>query len=217
MGFANTTNSAPAIEHFDGTAWSIIPSPNPGVRGSLLAAITAIPPTDIWAVGSATVQGNGYVVEQSLTEHWNGTRWSVVATPSTGEGNLLGVSASSSTDVWAVGNVGINQLIEHWNGARWSVVAAPALDDTSLNAVTALGPNDVWAVGNGDFSGSPTPLSEHWDGSAWSVAPSPLGAEHGELNGVASLPGGLVWAVGDQIPNYTTYIYDILTLRHTAG
>ncbi len=219
VGFTNTTNTpqATVIEHFDGTAWSIVPSPSPGIRGSLLAAITAVSPTDIWAVGSATVQGNGYVVEQSLTEHWNGTSWSVVATPSTGEGNLVGVSASSSTDVWAVGDADINQLIEHWNGARWSVVTAPAPYNTSLNAVTALGPNDAWAVGNGDFSGSPLPLLEHWDGSAWSVASSPLGAEHGELNGVASLPGGLVWAVGDQIPNYTTYIYDTLTLRHTAG
>ena len=219
VGFSDTsaTPQAPVIEHFDGRAWSIVPSPNPGVQGSLLAAITAVSPTDIWAVGSATVQGNGYVVEQSLTEHWDGTRWSVVATPSNGEGNLLGVSASSSTDVWAVGNAGINQVIEHWNGARWSVVTAPAPYNTGLNAVTALGPNDAWAVGNGHFSGSPLPLLEHWDGSAWSVAASPLGAEHGELNGVASLPGGLVWAVGDQIPNQTTYIYDTLTLRHTAG
>ncbi len=219
VGFTNTTNTPPAtvIEHFDGRAWSIVPSPSPGVQGSFLAAITAVSPTDIWAVGSATVQGNGYVVEQSLTEHWNGTSWSVVATPSTGEGNLVGVSASSSTDVWAVGDAGIDQVIEHWNGARWSVVTAPAPYNTGLNAVTALGPNDAWAVGNGDFSGSPLPLLEHWDGSAWSVAPSPLGAENGELHGVASLPGGLVWAVGDQIPNTTTNSRHTLTLRHTAS
>ncbi len=215
VGFTDNMNTAPVIEHFDGTAWSIVPSPNPGVAGSILAAITAVSPTDIWAVGSNF--SKGYVAQPALIEHWDGTRWSVVATPSGGAGNLLGVSASSSTDVWAVGNAGINQMIEHWNGASWSVVTAPAPDDTSLNAVTALGPNDAWAVGTGHFSGSPMALLEHWDGSAWSVASSPLGAEHGDLNGVASLPGGLVWAVSEQIPNYTTYIYDTLTLRHTAG
>ncbi len=215
VGFTDNMNTAPVIEHFDGRAWSIVPSPNPGAAGSILAAITAVSPTDIWAVGSNF--SKGYVAQPSLIEHWDGTRWSVVATPSGGVGNLLGVSASSSTDVWAVGNAGINQMIEHWNGARWSVVTAPSPSDTSLNAVTVLGPNDAWAVGNGHFSGSPLPLLEHWDGSAWSVASSPLGAEPGDLNGVASLPGGLVWAVGEQIPNQTAYIYRTLTLRHTAG
>ncbi len=215
VGFTDNRNTATVIEHFDGASWSIVPSPNPGAAGSLLAAITAISPIDIWAVG--TNFSKGYVAQPSLIEHWNGTRWSVVATPSGGAGNLLGVSARSSTDVWAVGNAGSNQVIEHWNGVSWSVVTDPTPYDTSLNAVTALGPNDAWAVGNGNFSGSPTALIEHWNGSAWSVASSPIGAEHGDLNGVASLPGGLVWAVGEQIPNTTTYIYDTLTLRHTAG
>ncbi|HWE64285.1 MAG TPA: hypothetical protein VHB98_21445 [Chloroflexota bacterium] len=216
VGFANVATPATFIEHFDGTAWSIVPSPNPA-NGGLLAAITAISPTDIWAVGSMIVTVNGVSFREPLTEHWDGMRWSIVAPPPTGQGDLLGSAASSSSDVWAVGVSGGNQLIEHWNGSQWSIVTAPSPNDTSLNAVTVLGPADAWAVGDGNFSGAGTALIEHWDGSAWRVVTSPTGSEDGYLSGVSSLSGGLVWAVGNQIPNTTTFIVDTLALRDTAG
>ena len=37
--------------HWNGTAWSIIPSPNPGISFNNLAAVAAIAPNDVWAVG----------------------------------------------------------------------------------------------------------------------------------------------------------------------
>ena len=45
------------------------------------------------------VNGSG-----TLTEHWNGTAWSVVASPNAGTINSLqSVAAVSANDVWAVG------------------------------------------------------------------------------------------------------------------
>ena len=114
-----------------------------------------------------------------------------------GGGELTGVAAAASNDVWAVGekNVGssFNTLIEHWDGTSWSVVSSPSLPNGDLlNAVTAVSSNDVWAAGSANnFSGS---LIEHFNGTSWSVVSSPAGA--GPINGISADASNDVWAVG---------------------
>src|SRR5207249_1939316 len=110
------------VEHWDGTSWKEIPSANVlGMDSNILTSVTAIAADDIWAAGYAF--SNADFVAHTLTLHWDGTSWSVVPSPdATNFGDLLwGVSASSSTDVWAVGQDGdsdgaIHPLTEHWNG-----------------------------------------------------------------------------------------------------
>ena len=94
-----------------------------------------------------------------LTEIFNGTSWSVVATPTPAGAlrALNSVSAASSNAVWAVGvSVSVNSnevsvstpLVEHFNGTSWSIQTTPTLaGGGTLNAVTAISPTDVWAVG----------------------------------------------------------------------
>jgi hypothetical protein len=65
---------------------------------------------DCSAVGLAS---NGAGVQQTLAEHWNGTAWSIVATP-TGTSVLLGVACVATSDCWAVGAG--DSSIEHWDG-----------------------------------------------------------------------------------------------------
>ena len=55
------------IEHWDGTAWSIIPSPNGTGFESELNSAAAVSSTDVWAVGDS---GSG-----TLAEQWNGAAW----------------------------------------------------------------------------------------------------------------------------------------------
>jgi hypothetical protein len=61
---------------------------------------------------------------QTVTEHWNGTRWSVVPSPNPPAGYLdafLGVVAISGCDAWAVGTTDFaSTVIAHWNGHIWS-------------------------------------------------------------------------------------------------
>jgi hypothetical protein len=89
------------IEHWDGTSWTIVPSPrvNPAEpldTQSDLAGIAAISANDIWAVGEA--------LNQTITEHWDGKSWSVIASPDPGKFNvLLAVTALSDGTVAAVG------------------------------------------------------------------------------------------------------------------
>src|SRR5438132_7227001 len=62
------------IEHWNGTAWSISPSPNGGTRGNLLEGVTCTSAANCWAVGYYYNANN---VAQTLVERWNGTVWSV--------------------------------------------------------------------------------------------------------------------------------------------
>jgi hypothetical protein len=184
------------IEHWDGQAWSIVPGPYVGTYGNDLDAIAAISSTNVWAVGKFFNNAN---VAQTLIEHWNGSNWSIVASPNAGtsNNNLNGIAVVSSSDVWAVGSYGsvMHTLIEHWNGHAWSVVPGPDLVGV-LNAVAAVSSTDAWAVGNYSTGGESRTLVEHWDGRAWGVIPSPLAPQSPTLNGVAAASSRKVWAVG---------------------
>jgi hypothetical protein len=117
-------------EHFDGNVWSVVPTQNPGALQNILFGVSAISDSDVWAVG-AEQDSNG--VWHTLTEHFDGSVWSVVLAVDVGSsGNhFYAVKANASNDVYAVGqsaSVGFpnTALVEHWDGRKWSVVASPA-------------------------------------------------------------------------------------------
>src|SRR5215471_12921083 len=97
------------IQHWNGSVWSIVPSPNrlTGTGHSefnALQGVTAVGVNDVWAVGYSVSVVDPY---QTLTMHWNGTVWSIVDSPNLtfpGAYNILNdVSAAGGSDVWAVG------------------------------------------------------------------------------------------------------------------
>jgi hypothetical protein len=201
------------IERWNGANWRVVASPNPGVDENILHAVAAISAQDVWAVGEAfTFNGRNEKVWRTLIEHWDGRNWSVVESPSLGEGDALqAVTAASANDIWAVGNFSYSgygrgpvTLIEHWNGRDWSVVPSPSpgTPGNSLWGVAAVSANDAWAVGS-YFSTDGIPsrqaLIEHWNGVRWSVVKSPhsgAGLEGVTLGGVAAISTNDVWAVG---------------------
>ena len=77
---ASAGTEAPLALHWNGTAWSKVPSPTPS--GStpdwLFESVAASSTSDAWAVGE---QSSGTKIHDSLYEHWNGTSWSVVTGP----------------------------------------------------------------------------------------------------------------------------------------
>jgi hypothetical protein len=102
----NPTDSRAAIEHWDGSQWQEVPSPDPRPGGqgiSGLSGVAAISPTDIWAVG---LPGSGRPeFTNTLTEHWDGTSWSIIPSPdpTPDEDGVFGVTALSDGTVVAVG------------------------------------------------------------------------------------------------------------------
>jgi hypothetical protein len=99
------------IEQWNGTSWSVVSSPNVGTTNNFLNSVAISSSTDVWTVGDYTNSSN---VNQTLTEQWNGTSWSVVSSANVGTGSnaFLGVAVTLA-GVWAVGdyNNNVNQTL----------------------------------------------------------------------------------------------------------
>lgn len=121
------------IEHFDGTSWVVVPSPNVGPnslnQSNRLLGLTANSPNDIWAFGSYfAADGSGH--QMTLLLHWDGISWTVASSPSPTKGGLpcdllwTGV-VSSPGDVWILGSVHNGSLAIHMTkGADSSLVSS---------------------------------------------------------------------------------------------
>lgn len=190
------------IEHWDGSSWSIVPSPNPDQDVNQLHAITGVASNDLWAVGQRGVGGATCCPYASLIEHWNGTSWSVAPNP--GLTALQGVTDVAANNVWAVGTpaAGGGDIIEHWDGTAWTGVSAPIKNDVGggiyLRAVTAVSATDIWAVGDQENpeigeGGTDYSVTEHWDGTAWTVVG--LALQNSTLGGVTATGPANAWAV----------------------
>jgi hypothetical protein len=215
-GSDNFNSSGPVtlIEHWDGTKWSVVPSPTPTAGSNGLNGVAALSAKNIWAVGS---QADSVDTAHTLIEHWDGSQWSIIASPNLTPGlsALNSVTALSAKNVWAVGTGSAENatLVEHWDGSQWSIVASPNSIQASktvpyagaggsivLTSVAAVSPINIWAVGNNSLNTSSPPATviEHWNGKSWSVVSNPNpGSASNDLQGVTTIPGTTsIWAVG---------------------
>ena len=210
--YSKTQNThQPLIEHWNGTKWSVVPSPTPDPAANLLYGVAATSAQDAWAVGN--YYSNIDSIGKTLIDHWNGTKWTVATSPnpSSSVNGLNGVIALSPGNAWAVGQYTDNisdytePLIEQWNGTNWTIVAGPkpGAGEAALVSVSASSANSIWAVGNliNQFGYTQT-LIEYWDGTTWSVVPSPNpGVLSNTLSGVTAISASNVWAVGQYESN----------------
>jgi hypothetical protein len=142
-------------EHWDGMAWSVVPSPNISGKQNFLLSLTTVSPRDVWACGDAVLHD----VEQTFIEHWDGGQWSVVPSPNSSPdvpNYLWAMDAVAANDIWAVGQAGVGAqavaLAEHWDGASWTIVPTPPVVSPQLFGVHGITGQDVWAVGVSDNS-----------------------------------------------------------------
>jgi hypothetical protein len=198
-------NSLPLIEHFNGTSWTVVKSPIPKFGGEL-NGVAVVASNNVWAVGqkNSTSTAGGFPITVPLIEHWDGTRWSIIASPNPSPvlgAQLLGVAAISANNIFAVGT---GDLVEHFDGAKWSIVASPAFSPGgTLSAISADSGTDVWAVG---ASSNGTPQALHFNGQAWREVTIPVPASAGPsfpsiLHGVTAISPTNVWAVGTSRSN----------------
>ncbi len=202
VGLMDSQNTL--TEHWDGQGWQYVPSPSAGANLSI-QALTAIATDDVWMVGSADQSA-----EQTFAEHWNGRAWAIIPSaninPPGGQlpNGLSGLAATSTNDVWAVGDYidstgPIWSLVEHWDGVSWKVVPVPHFGDSErLYAVAAIAPDDAWAVGNYSTGNAIALLALHWDGVSWRKVdmayPSP--GDYFDLRALLALSPTNVWAAG---------------------
>ncbi len=104
------------IEHWNGSSWSIVKSPNPWSRSNELNKVVALSANDIWAVG---IYNTDSAVTKPLIEHWNGSSWSVVTSPSVKNTYLADVVRVPHTGkIWAVGS-----SFSQFGGNSWQTIA----------------------------------------------------------------------------------------------
>lgn len=200
---AGNAFTATLVEHWDGTGWRVMPSPNRLTTPNrntinVLNGVTAVAPDDIWAVGYTVSLDEPY---QTLILHWNGAEWSIVESPNSAAvpyNALNAVAAAGPDDVWAAGGVPYGfeggrrpissnspGVLLHWDGRTWATVTPPLAGQFGTRSgLVAVSSDDVWAVGEGD--------PWHWNGTEWSIPD--LGAQ---LSRSAAASGsGNVWAAG---------------------
>ena len=195
--------SMPLAEVWDGATWSLQRMPSPdGASGSWLNGVSCTSATACTAVGFGYYppppNGSlaGPLLYQPLVERWNGSSWSIQATPAT-PGQLTGVSCGSPTDCIAVGYSdmgGYVPVVGTWNGDSWSFQNLPG--SGNLNAVSCVSPTACTAVG---FRlATPAALVERWNGSAWSAQGVPNARYSGadDFNGVSCASATACTAIG---------------------
>jgi hypothetical protein len=216
VGRVLSTSASPAtyrslLLRNDGDRW--VAAAHPALTGNhLLRGVDAASDRDAWAVGYRQTSNGGW---RTLAEHWDGTAWSVVATPNpnlNGVNQLTGVKAvpGAADTVWAVGSYsrpggsfGTLKLIARRSGGAWQTYPTPAVTaEDFLEAVDATGPNNAWAVGWGStspFGGTAVAITLRWNGSGWTSVPlspsSPV-----MLFGVEAIAANDVWVVGHTYP-----------------
>ena len=197
------------VDAWDGTSWTVQPSPNPaGAQSSSLAAVSCAAATACTAVGWFTT-GAGATV--TLAEAWTGTTWAIQTTPNPAgaqASSLAGVSCTAPTACTAVGSYFGNSpgdltLAEVWDGTSWAVQLTPnpaGAEGSGLSGVSCTGASACTAVG-GDSAAAPAPgktLAEAWDGTTWAIQSTnnPTGTYAAELSGVSCTGPTACAAVG---------------------
>ena len=188
----------PLAEGWNGTKWSVQAVPSPaGAIGAGFSGLSCATPATCIAAGS---YGNGSGASVLLAEAWNGTKWSIQATPSpagsTGS-EFLAVSCSAPVACTAVGATTIStaggrgasggtsmtvSLAERWNGANWRIQATPNPGrsvGTGLAAVSCSATTACTAAGSYDTTSHlAQTTAAAWGGKSWhrQATPSPAGA-----------------------------------------
>jgi hypothetical protein len=150
-------NAEPYAETWNGTVWTLKTVALPPTEGelALLEDISCTSSTNCEATG-VYESPQGKEGELALAEHWNGTTWSLQATPKvTGSqvNDLSGVSCISSSSCTAVGHSALSTgpvaLSEHWNGSEWAVQTTPnpSGPDVQLEGVSCVSAAACTAVG----------------------------------------------------------------------
>jgi hypothetical protein len=210
-------------EHWNGAVWNLEQTPNVGSGENDLVAVAALSASNVWAAGfsSPTVTST----TRTLVEHWNGSVWTAITSPSPGQlSGLSDVKAVSANDIWAAGayfNLSGNQqtLVEHWNGKAWRIVSSPSpgASYNNLSKLAIISPKNIWAVGSTSSGSTSQTLVEQWNGKTWQIVPS-LNAPnsiYSDLAAVVAIDANDIWAVGSS-ESYASYETSTL-IEHWSG
>lgn len=193
VGFSDRPggHSRTLVEHWNGSTWATVPTPNANRRNNYLTSVATVPGTGhVWAFGAHRTSS---VTNHTLALHLGARGWTVDPTPSPFREDVFSdgavIHTSASNTVWAVGN----KLVERRTPSGWHVIPTPD-PAVRLEGVGQIpGTSHLWAVGSHLRGGA---LTERWNGHAWRVIPSPTFTT---LFAVTALSRTDAWAVGGSL------------------
>lgn len=83
-------SAATAIQHWNGEEWSAVPESELPAGTTALTGVAALSATDVWVVG------------HGITEHFNGTSWSVVPVASSNTSDFIDITGISGGPLFAL-------------------------------------------------------------------------------------------------------------------
>jgi photosystem II stability/assembly factor-like uncharacterized protein len=207
------------------------------ISNKILYRITVIPTGNgnytAWVMGEKDSTNKGTIIRGSITKSgqndpnghpkYNSTWTNMTASyPQLPNTDLyFGLSALSSTDIWAVGGnytTGSGGAI-HWNGSTWGY---QSVGNQVLYGVYFVSTNEGWAGGEGGYI-------YHYNGSNWSIHSRPI---QNVIVDISFDENGTGWAIGfdgtilkyirdvDEwilFDDLRTDHFDFYALDHTSG
>ncbi len=203
-------------------SWSGTPSPlNVLVPGDSAPTLRDIGGT-LQGVSCATTRfcvaiglTNRYIHDTTLTQVWDGRRWSVaprsgvvnsslnaVSCPTPGFCAVVGASYAAPYENPYDPAPATSTLTEMWNGRDWTLVGSPntASTDNQLASVSCVNKWFCVAVGTGNWDRTdPHPLIESWNGATWSIVPGPNLGPKATLGSVSCTSRAFCLALGSTL------------------
>jgi hypothetical protein len=206
--------SVTLVEHWNGSSWSIVPSPSPSPSGSYLLDVSAASATDAWAVGEQSDPGT--LTERPVVLHWDGGSWSAVPFAAvdgcTDRARLTAVDATARP-VLVAGTCrtagGQEQgFVARRTPAGWALEAGAGTIPAAsrIDGLDRAG-TEVWAVGSGPAGA----LTVRRAAGSWAVVPTPKVGDADQLLAVDGRGARNVWAVG--LTSHGTAFAERLTMH----
>ena len=184
---ASSTNQTLA-EHWDGTSWSLMDSPNPaGTTPAVLYGVSCPSTTSCIAIGYYSPMTG----DRTLAEHWNGSSWGIMtaADPNDSTGtDPDGIFCPSTKSCFVGGSyhsgMTSKSLLMHWNGTNWSVMphSLPAGGSYGdFYSISCPSLRSCFATGGYATATAGRALVEHWNGSSWGIMTVPNPGTTGDL------------------------------------
>src|SRR5262249_1143635 len=114
-------------ERWNGTRWRIQPTPNRAGGPNRLIGVDCTASSACTAAGFSVGRSG---ILRTLSERWNGSRWTIQPTPNPAGAaprQLARVPCTSPSACTATGEAANRPLAERWDGAQWRIQPTPSL------------------------------------------------------------------------------------------
>lgn len=144
--------NAPAVDHWNGKAWSVAPVQPTGLpSGANLSSILAVKGGHVWIGGGATNSKGG---TSEFAAELTGSTWTATTLPATASAKdfaLTSMAPDGHGGIWAAaGGVAVSKVrIWHRTGGAWTS-SSPAFgssERTLFQLAAVPGTSSVWGVG----------------------------------------------------------------------